>query len=294
MEWTMHRSIAACLIAALASALTATTASAGPVTVTSFDPTYSGNGRWFVDTLASGGTASIDSFDDPNFPEGSAKLTTDFTDASKATVGVVDNYGIVSQILSTINLSYDYYKENVVGGNAAAAPSIQLSFRNSAFNPGITDANRNFITLIYEPYYNLGTNPATDQWVSTPVITYTSGRFSSSRGFGAAGNPGGDPLRTLEEWVTALDSTSGGAFSAASLLQVSMNIGSGNKGQIDYFDGVHIGITATGYDATYNFGSNAQEITAATPEPSTLISGGIAMMLGLAGAWRHRRQVERV
>jgi hypothetical protein len=66
-------------------------------------------------------------------------------------------------------------------------------------------------------------------------------------GFGPGSGAGGPPLRTLNEWAAVFSSD----FADSELFQVSIGVGSGNHGQIGYFDDVVI--VHDGYEAAYDF-----------------------------------------
>ena len=126
--------------------------------VTNFDPGFVSNGRWFSSDTRPGGTASVVDLTGAGgnletaqpLPNGAAKLTTNLTNDAKAEVSVRDNYGVVGSILSSLNLNYAFYRDNLPGGNQAAAPSIKLSFFNANY------AGDGFVTLVYEPYWQTG------------------------------------------------------------------------------------------------------------------------------------------
>ena len=212
------------------------------------------NGVWYEADVRPGGTAAIVDltglggnleFNQPR-PIGAAKLTTDFTNAAKAEVAVVNDYGTVDNILSKLNVSYDYFKVTNGSQNLAAAPSIKLTFLNTVCLNSSGDC---YGTLVYEPYWNGvsgPSNPPLDTW--TPVnISASQGDFWWTGGFGQPNTAGGPPLRTLNEWFAAFSSD----FPGASLVSISVGVGSYNQGQIGYFD--NVAISGTNADATYDF-----------------------------------------
>ena len=230
--------------------------------VTSFAPSTNVTPKvWFENDVRPGGSASIVDltgeggdleFSQP-LPKGAAKLTTDFTNAAKAEVAVLDTYGKPQDIFSTISLAYSYYKATNAGNNTFAAPSIKLTFFNSVCDDPAS-AGDCFFTLIYEPYWNgsngpgVVTAPPLDTWTSV-AIDDTTGVFWTSGGFGLANGAGGPPFYTLAGALAAASSD----FADSDLLAVSMGVGTFNQGQIDYFDDVSIDISGTGYSESYDF-----------------------------------------
>jgi hypothetical protein len=119
---------------------------------------------------------------------------------------------------------------------------------------------------------------ATDTWFNSGTIDETNGLFWATKGFGQSGGSGGPPLHTLGEWLTTLNSD----FQGASLIAVSVGIGSYQPNQIGYFDNVRIDGTSIA-NTTYDFD------VAPVPEPATLISAGIACVLCLGVGLRRRK-----
>ena len=229
-------------------------------TVTSFAPsTNNAPGVWFENDVRTGGTASIadltglggDLETAQPLPIGAAKLTTDFTNAAKAEVGVLNDYGMPDNIFSTLSIMYSYHKATNAGQNASAAPSLKLTFFNAAC-VDVTSGGDCFAALVYEPTWN-GSNgpgvasiPATDQWTAASIDGAT-GVFWTTGGFGFGNSFGGAPFKTLAGWLAESSSDFGGA----TLFQVSIGVGSFNQGQIGYFDDVTI--AGTNADASYDF-----------------------------------------
>lgn len=235
-------------------------------TVTSFAPSTNVTpGVWFESDVRPGGTASIadltglggDLETNQPLPIGAAKLTTDFTNAAKAEVGVLNNYGMPGDIFSTLGILYSYHKATNAGQNLTAAPSLKLTFFNAMCDDAASGGDC-FATLVYEPTWNgpgststtpAGTNPATDVWTQV-TIDKDTGLFWTTGGFGFGNSAGGPPIKTLAEWRTALSTD----FGDAVLFQVSIGVGSFNQGQIGYFDDVGISHTfGGGFSESYDF-----------------------------------------
>ena len=245
---------------ALILGLTALEARAQEVVVT-FPATFQGPGVWFQNDVRVNGTAGIvdltgeggDLENGQPLPIGAARLTTDADNASKAEVGVPDAYGIVDDILASLEVFYSYYKVDN-GPNEFAAPSIKLAFSDAACDDpaSLGDCGG---TLTYEPYWNQASAPGfavappTGAWQDV-VIDATTGLFWWSGGFGQPNSFGGPPLRTLDEWRSVLSSD----FGTAELYLVSVGVGTFNQNQIGYFDDVQISHGFDGgFAAWYDF-----------------------------------------
>jgi hypothetical protein len=231
--------------------------------VTGFAPAgTTDTGVWFENDVRPGGAAGTEDLSGSGgnletaqpLPIGAAKLTTDFTDAAKAEVAVIDGYGLPQDILPTLQIFYSYHKADNPGQNASAAPSIKLTF----FNPVCDDPaslGDCFGTLVYEPTWNqpgqvgLSVAVPVDQWLDVTIDDET-GVFWWTGGFGQGNGAGGPPLRTLADWADVFSSD----FGDSELFQVSIGVGTFNQGQIGYFDDVEIVHDfGSGFDKYYDF-----------------------------------------
>ncbi len=238
-------------------------AQAATAVVTQIDP-FSATptpGSWYENDIRGAGVASIESLvglggaleNDAPLPTGAVRLTTGADNNDKAEIGVADDFGLAGDIIDgNLQLSYSYYKES--SGNAFAAPSIKLVFFNFEQPCPSPDADC-FVTLVYEPTWNQpgteGSSAAvpTGAWTNVSIAN-TSGLFWGTGGFGLPNTAGGPPLRTLDEWLTASDAS----FQNATLVTVSVGVGTYNQDQIGYFDDVSLVTTGPSpVDVTYDF-----------------------------------------
>jgi len=216
-------------------------------------------GEWYESDVRLAGVASIADLTGEGgnleanapLPVGAALLTTTSDDNDKAEIGIVGDYGVVSDIIdANLQLAYSYYKE--ASGNTSAAPTLKLAFFLDPCTSGDGDC---FVQLIYEPTWNQPGQEGTAQLVPTgdwitPSIDQDTGVFWSTGGFGSINSAGGPPLRTLADWVSNLDP----AFLDASLVGISVGVGTFNQDQIGYFDGVSLVTTGpVATDITWNF-----------------------------------------
>lgn len=274
-------------ITAVAGLMVLTSPAFAQTTVTSFAP-VSGTptpGIWFESDVRTGGTASIsdltgvggDLETSQPLPAGAAKLTTDLTNAAKAEVAVSDSYGVLNDIIGTLAVGFSWLKgENPdPDANVFAAPSIKLTFYNPVCDD-LASKGDCFITLVWEAYQN-GHAPAppTNIWIREDMDADTGGWWTTG-GFGVPNGGGGCgavPCPTLAEWRSALSSD----FGQASLVAVSVGVGSYNKGQIGYFDNVTI--AGANADAAYDF-EPAPQFESLGECVSTLIADACSALSG--------------
>ncbi len=243
---------------------------------------------WLISTLDGDASASLVSLTDlggdleTNASGNSAlRLTTGSSNSDRIRVGVFTDLGDAASVLSSIELSFNYYKATVDGGNIYAAPSLRLIVSSSS---GTGD---NYGELVYEPYWNQpgGGAPAApaDAWQSVTINSSSgsgadaSGGWWWTGGFEIANGAGGPPLRSLSEWVTAFQSADATDFATAQIAGFSFGVGTYNLDQLGYVDGLDISIS-DGLNASYQFSASA------VPEPSTyatLLGGAVLLWTGL-------------
>jgi hypothetical protein len=142
--------------------------------------------------------------------------------------------------------------------------------------------------LIYEPYWNpLGGGVPTDAWTSVAIDENTgsggdpSGGWWWNGGFEVPSGASGPPIRSLAEWAAAFTAADPTDFGNASVIQLSVGVGTYNQSQDDYFD--NVSIKTGNIDKIYDFG------TQNVPDSgSTLILLGSALT-GIAAARRKFR-----
>jgi len=261
--------------------------------ITNTSPDFAVADEWVRSDVRPGGTAKLVRIEElggnlaANEPGGTshlgvAQLTTNLTNAAKAEIGTFQDFGLASDVLTDVDLSYSFYKESVAGGATASAPSLKLFVENT------TTSESGY--LIYEPYQNSGAwnggaaigDPTPGEWYTATINqdtgagTTASGGWWWSGGFGQGSSFGGPPLRSLVEWNTLFGGNAD--YADAHINSISLGVGSYNPGQLGYFDAVSI--TTNSLDKTYNF--------AAAPEPSSaLLLSGILTALGF-GTRRRR------
>ncbi len=210
-------------------------------------------GVWYAASVLPGGAANVVSLAGVGgnletaqpLPNGAARITTDGTDAAKAEIAVPNNFGTLNAIAGSLSVGYNWHKAFNLGQNQNAAPSIKLTFFNPVCDE--TPGGDCFATLVYEPYTNgFGNFPATDVWQRSDLDQNT-GTWWSTGGFGQPNGAGGCPCRTIAGWLAV----SSPDFGQATLVGISVGVGSFNRGQIGYFDNVTINGTLA--DAVYDF-----------------------------------------
>ena len=209
-------------------------------------------------------------------PPHAVRLTTGFDNADGADVITAQDFGSAATVLTSIDLSYSYYKATVAGGNTTAAPSLKLGIGSA------TGTGDNFGQLIYEPNWNQpsggSTPPPTDAWQEVLIDETTgsgddaTGGWWWSGGFEVGSSAGGPPIRSLSEWA-AIFAAADPDFTDARVVSLGFGVGTFNQGQLGYVD--QVSIQTGGIDYTYNF----------VPEPASLV----VFALGLPLACRRRR-----
>lgn len=279
--------ILSCVVGVLS--VTATTAVSETVIITDLlpsTPTPAAD-AWYLSDMRGAGTANIVDLTgvggnlelNQPLPTGAVRVTTGADNNDKAEIGTFGNLGNAATVLTSGTVGYSYYKQDVVGGNVSAAPSIKLTL----FASGGTGDN--FGTLVYEPTWNQptgGSAPSpTDAWQDV-VINSTAGAGSTATGgwwwtggFGESNTAGGPPVRSLSEWAALFLANDPTDFPSAQVVGLSVGVGTFNLEQIGYFDKVSIKVPG-GIDKVYDF---------EVPEPASI---GLLGLGALALAGRRR------
>lgn len=232
---------------------------------------------WYLSDIRGNGTAEIVDLTgvggnlETGQPLGSSavRLTTGFENGDKAQIGTFGNFGAAASVLNNVNLGYSFYKQTVAGGNTSSAPSLKLALWAAG---GTGD---NYGELIWEPTWNTATpgsgQPTADLW-QTVNINETTGADGATGyggwwwtgGFEVPNSYGGPPINSLSEWASAFAADAD--FANASVVGLSVGIGTYNQGQLGYFDSVSF--NSGGIDVLYDFeGPGVDPI----PEPTSLM-----------------------
>lgn len=280
------------LLAIVLFLLVAPNANAGTVIVNQLDSGVPGTWGTLV---AGGGSASLVDLtglggnleNNQPLPTGAGFLTTGASNNDRGEVGLGMDFGDASDLLSSLEVGYSYYKVNV--GNLTAAPSLKLAI----YNPnGVGDS---FGQLIYEASWNQpgggSQAPPTDAWQTVSIDSTTgavdtgSGGWWWTGGFGQPNGAGGAPIQSLGEW--------GGLFSASSdftdarIVGISVGVGTYNQSQQGYFDKVMF--KAGGQESTiWDFESSLA--TPVVPEPTSAITFGMIGLIAGFGGYRRRKK----
>lgn len=266
----------------------ASSAAFGAIVVNQIEtiPSYAED-AWYEADVRDNGTASIvdltgaggDLEANQPLPNSVVKLTTGFANNDKAEIGTAFDFGFAAEVLNSIELGYSFYKELVVGGNMAAAPSIKLAIL------AVGGAGDNYGQLIYEPYWN-GGNPATDVWTDVAIDQDTgsgadgSGGWWWSGGFEVASGAAGPPMRSLAEWAAVFSASDAVDFANAHVVGLSVGVGTYNQGQVDYFD--NVSVKTGNIDKTYDFEVAASRV----PDSGSALSLLFGSLLGLVALRR--------
>lgn len=264
-------------------------------------------GIWFESDLRQAGTASVVDLSglggslevDQPLPPGAALITTELDNGDKAEVGALNDYGMPNDIFASLTIAYSFLKADNMGQNLFAAPALNLTF----FNPLCDDpvsANDCFGSLIYEPTWNGPTSTAAtpvssavalDVWTQVD-IDQGNGLLWWTGGFGQPNSAGGPPINTLSDWLTLFSSD----FGDATLIEVSLGVGTFNQGQIGYFDDVQISHNfAGGFSESFDFGP-APALPPIVPVPALSTISQALLLLGLlcVGIVSIRQQIRRL
>jgi hypothetical protein len=257
-----RRMTTAVLGAAVLAALLVTAATAATTIVA---PSNAAALGWQTDNAGAGTEGWTNAYDaPPGLGSGALELRTGADTADKASIATG---AVAGTALSSVT-SLGYWTARATGPDAAAA-SLQVPI---SLGEDCTDGNKNWTTLVYEPYWNNG-GIAPAAWTNWQ-ITPTSGLFWSSKttcdGKLVAGI-GGAPFYTLEQVKEA--------YPNATLTGLGVNVGTYNPGYDVAVDGVSLN------DTTYDFESpvctptgyfkGPIELTAAIVNPSGPVAGQV-------------------
>lgn len=236
------------------------------------------NQPWKTSLIAADGTAEIVDLTgvggnlENNAPlqTGAVKLQTGPENASRAEIQLIPDggFGTVSDLFnSSLSFSYSMYKGST--GADEPAPSFKMQF----YNPSPVVDPDGYMELVFEPYWNQpgyeGSSSAVPEgdWTDYSV-DFTNGLLWSTGGFGVSNSAGGPPLKTLEGWLSTLNSD----FGDANLFGISLGLGTYTPNQTGYVD--NVSVNAGDYSKTFDF-----EAAAEVPAPASLP----LLLIGLLG-----------
>ena len=211
---------------------------------------------WFAEEIPNGSGALVSGPETPPLGTGSAELAVD--DTGRQILGIFEHRG--TQLDEITRLEYHAYKQN---GSEELMPSLQMDIDTDVTDGDVSWQGR----LVYEPYFTQET--PTGEWVrfDTLVSDTDGGNWWFS---GAPGNsecPQNNPC-TWEEVTTSFPDAAirdVGSESGATLFKAGGPWEGGFTGNVDAFS---IGIN--GEDITYNFESEAEEVSGEIIQPEEM------------------------
>lgn len=242
---------------------------------------FSGTYGWVESDVRGAGTAGVVDLtgqggnleNNAPLPTGAAKLTTGNVNGDKAEVGIAGDFGTVGSFVNGAGtLSYDFYKSST-DTNLSAAASIKLTVLD-----GNTNEADGYTTFVYEQYLNVPGNPATDTWTNVDIAA-DSGMFWQT---GLYGDNDRNVRNTLAGWLAHF----GADLLDATIVGISVGVGSYNQGQTAFFDDVRYSNGQV--SLAYDFEVSAVPLPAGLP----LYGAGVAT-LGFF-AWRRKRKIAEV
>jgi hypothetical protein len=259
-----RRMTTAVLGAAVLAALLVTAATAATTIVA---PSNAGTLGWNqTDNRGAGSETWTNAFGAPDgLGSGALELKTGADTADKASIGTD---AVAGTALSSVT-SLGYWTDRAAGPDVAAA-SLQVTI---SLGEDCTDGNKNWTTLVYEPYWNTTSNTVPAAWTNWQ-ITPTSGLFWSSKttcdGKLVAGI-GGAPFYTLEQVKEA--------YPNATLTGLGVNVGTYNPGYEVAVDGVSLNDTVYDFESPVctptGFVKDGINLTAAVFDPSGPVTGQV-------------------
>jgi hypothetical protein len=254
-----RRMTTAVLGAAVLAALLVTAATAATTIVA---PSNAAALGWQTDNAGAGTEGWTNAYDaPPGLGSGALELRTGAENADKASIATS---AVTGTALSEVS-SLGYWTDRAAGPDVAAA-SLQVTI---SLGEDCTDANANWTTLVYEPYWNTTSNTVPAAWTNWQ-ITPTSGSFWSSKttcgGTLQAGH-GGAPFYTLAQ--VAAD------YPNATLTELGVNVGTYNPGYDVAVDGVSLNDTTYDFETSVCQPTGFKNLTAAVIDPSGPVTGQV-------------------
>ena len=174
-------------------------------------------------------------------------------------LGLFNGMKFKDMLAGGITIEYDFYKENVAGGNSNAAPAIKLAIMSPTVG--------NWSSLVLEPYQGgcsssgCVNEPPRNTWHFMSIGNTTGASIigtGSNKGWWKTGSgPGMSTLGSLAAWDTWFGTAYGSAFMAdAVVVEARIGVGSGNPNVTSHISSLRIAVNR--YDWKWNFGNATQ------------------------------------